>query len=118
MFGKFPILAVSTTASATSTTISTGVRNRPGTYHDYGAYLIYPDGSVIYYISGIAVSYGRTPSRTRRSLNYLICNIHGMFHDMEILISSMLYMMIPTEIKTPSTVMVLGAYVKKRRDIY
>ena len=25
---------------------------------------------------------------------------------------------IPTEIKTPSTVMVLGAYVKKRRDIY
>ena len=37
---------------------------------------------------------------------------------MEILISLMLYIMIPTEIKTPSTVMVLGAYVKKRRDIF
>ena len=54
----------------------------------------------------------------RRSLNYLIYKIHGTFRDMEILISLMLYIMIPTEIKTPSTVMVLGAYVKKRRDIF
>ena len=60
-------------------------------------------------------SYGR---KYRRTLNYLVCNIHGMFRDMEILISLMPYMVIPTEIKTPSTVMVLGAYVKKRRDIY
>ena len=90
-------------------TIPTGEKS-PGTRDNTFACMIRLDG-IISVNSAYSYSYGL------RTSEMIMLNVILAKKDMYFLMYGCLQK-IPTAIKTPSTVMVLGAYVKKRRDIY